>query len=540
MSRVDLTKWTVSRALAQAASASPDATFIETTNGRTVTFGDLDRDTTRLAGALKARGVQHGGAVLMMARNSIEFVLVWIALNKLGALLVPINTAFKGEFFDYICRDSGADTIFIDPEFMPILAESHATLPNLRIAVSLDDLRDAPIMPGWQILSLSQLMSGPVAEFDPDSVLFRDTAAILYTSGTTGRSKGVLLPHAHLYQNAYLFMENIGVRQNDVIYCCLPLFHLNALTLQAYCALIAQCKLVLAPGFSASKWLPDIRAHSASITNLLGSMIDFVFAQPQSENDADNSLRIINAVPVPSAFGDEFEQRFGVKLIELYGTTELTCPIYMPRTAPTHPGRCGKLLSDWFEARIVDSETDLEVPVGTVGELVVRPSNPWCCMAAYHKLPEETVAAWRNLWFHTGDAMRVDAEGYYYFVDRMKDCLRRRGENISSYEVERVLLAHPVIQEAAVTGVPSPFQVGDQEVKASVVFRDGATLDPAEIVNFCETRMPKFAVPRIIEICSELPKTSTGKIRKDELRKRGISPAAWVDTSIERQRPRPS
>ena len=217
-----------------------------------------------------------------------------------------------------------------------------------------------------------------------------------------------------------------------------------------------------------------------------------------------------------------------MQLVELYGSTEANCPLYQPRDEERRDGTCGKVVDRWFECRIANAETDQDVSVGEVGELLVRPKAPYGFMAGYNAMPEETVKAWRNLWFHTGDAMRRDADGYHYFVDRMKDCIRRRAENISSFEVEQVVMQHEAVQEVAAVGIRSPFDEHEQEVKIFVVCRAGMPLDAAALHAFCAERMPTFAVPRFIEFCIELPKTPTQKVRKQELRERGINPQTWA------------
>jgi crotonobetaine/carnitine-CoA ligase len=527
--------WVVGQVLARQAARRPDHPYLELPGQEPISFAAMDAVASRLANGLAALGIGFGDTVLLMLCNGAEFLQSWFALSRLGAVTVPINIAFKGDFLEYVVNDSAARVIIADAELLPALRHSEARLDHLATAVAVG----APAAAGFErcrVVPFADLLSFPATAPAVD-VTYRDTGAILYTSGTTGPSRGVLLPHGHLHHNPQVYIEQLGLTEDDVFYCCLPLFHANALLLHAYGALILGCRLVLVRNFSASNWLADIRRYGATVTNLLGAMTEFVLRQPERQDDHDNPLRIACTVPIPVSFGAAFEHRFGVKLIELYGTTELNCPFYMPRDAALRPGSCGRLLDDWFECRIADAETDEALPVGSTGELLVRPKVLGIFMVGYHGKPEATVQAWRNLWFHTGDALRCDAEGYYYFVDRLKDCIRRRGENISSYEVEQVLIGHPAVAEAAVVGVLSRFDEREQEVKAAIVLAQGAALLPADLAAFCRARMPDFAVPRYIEILDALPRTATQKIRKDLLRASGITQATWEDPEIRRRRP---
>jgi crotonobetaine/carnitine-CoA ligase len=365
-----------------------------------------------------------------------------------------------------------------------------------------------------------------------------DIAAIMYTSGTTGRSKGVLLPYGHLHLNPHVYIEQLGLTADDVIYICLPLFHANGLLLGIYAALILGCRAVLAPGFSASRWASDVRTSGATVTNLLGVMTDFVLAQPPHPDDRTSALRAVIAVPFSPEQAEAFRDRFGAEIGSLYGSTELNCPIYRPPGTRAQGGSCGRVVSAWFEARLADPETDLEVPEGEPGELLVRPLVPWTTMAGYHGQPEATLAAWRNLWFHTGDLMRRDGHGNYVYLDRLKDCIRRRGENVSAAEVEAVLARHPAVAQVAVVGIPSPFDAHEQEVKACIVAAAEGRQDPEEISAYCRERMPGFAVPRFIEFYATLPTTPTGKVAKAELRTHGVRKETWVSPDANGRRGR--
>jgi crotonobetaine/carnitine-CoA ligase len=237
------------------------------------------------------------------------------------------------------------------------------------------------------------------------------------------------------------------------------------------------------------------------------------------------------AVPIAAEWGAAFEERFGVPLIQGYGMTEINIVAYSVPGDALEPGCAGAILEDFFEVRILDAD-DRPVATGHVGEIVVRPKEPWCFMAGYQRMPEKTLQAWQNLWFHTGDAGRIDERGRLFFVDRIKDCIRRRGENISSFEIEQVVGAHPQVAESAVVAVKATDQGGEDEIKVCVVLKPGAALAPEALLDFCQERMPRFAVPRFVEFIETLPKTATGKLQKEELRRRGAGGATWDRESV--------
>ncbi|WP_137389904.1 AMP-binding protein [Rhodoligotrophos defluvii] len=514
-----------------------DRPFLRVIGGAERSYGEIEHRSRKLANGLKALEIGHGDRVLVMLGTSVEFVEAWFAINRLGAVLVPVNTGFVGDYLANIINDADARVIIAGRRYQPALAAVLPELPGLRALVDVDD-GAAPATfdsTAMERIAFAELMAGPERGLDV-AVAPRDIGAIIYTSGTTGRSKGVLMPHGQLYMNPRIYIDQLGLGQSDVLYSALPLFHANALLLGVFGALLLESRVALSPHFSASRWLQDIRETGATATNLLGVMVDFILKQPEGDADHDNPLRIATAVPTAPDLGPVFEKRFGVQLIELYGSTELNCPIYHPRGEPRRARSCGRPVSEWYECRLVDPETDEEVAPGQPGELVVRPRRPWMIMADYHNRPEDTVAAWRNLWFHTGDVMRQDEDGYFYFLDRAKDAIRRRGENISSFEVEEVLRRHEAVLEAAVVGIASPFNPHEQEVKAHVALRPGAVAAPEDIARHCAARMPDFARPRFIEIMDALPKTPTQKVRKQELRERGVTPATWVSPDADGRR----
>lgn len=518
--------WSVPKTLSRQVSKDGDRPFLAMAGEPVLSVGEIARRSRRVANGLRELGVGFGDRVLVMLPNCVEFIEAWLAINSLGAVIVPVNTGYKGSFLEHVANNAAAKLVVVDAGFLAGVLASKPRLVALETVVLVGQ-SEPDEAPGLTIIPFGTLRDAADKPVDVE-VKGSDLAAIVYTSGTTGTSKGVLIPHAHLYLNPHVYLDQLGVRADDIFYSCLPLFHTNALGLQVYGALIAGCTVHVAPRFSASAWLSDIRRAGATVTNLLGVMADFVLRQPPSEHDIDNALRIATAVPMTAGLRRSFEGRFGVKLINLYGSTEANCPIYQPRDEVIPEGSCGRVVQDWYECRIANPQNDEELPDGEVGELLIRPLAPNGFMAGYNGQPEETVAAWRNLWFHTGDALRRDADGYFYFIDRIKDSIRRRGENISSHEVESVVLEHPSVAEVAAVGIRSPFDDHEQEVKICVVLKPGETVEAETIHNHCIARMPDFAVPRFIEFFSALPKTPTEKIQKRELRDGGVSATTWV------------
>jgi crotonobetaine/carnitine-CoA ligase len=374
----------------------------------------------------------------------------------------------------------------------------------------------------------SEARGVPVAEYpgwgdavDPAAIGPGDTIAILYTSGTTGPSKGVCCPHAQFYWWGVNTAAILDVRQDDVLYTCLPLFHTNALNTFVQ-ALLHGARFELGPRFSASRFWSRLVDAEATVTYVLGAMVSILAKRPPGIHDRAHRVRAALAPATPPDLFPVFEERFGVRLLDGHGMTE-TNVVLGPRDGEQRPGAMGRVLPG-FEAKVVD-EDDVEVPDGEAGELVMRADEPFAFATGYWGLPQQTVEAWRNLWFHSGDRVIRDADGYFRFVDRIKDAIRRRGENVSAWEVEQVLQSHPDVAAAAV--IPVPSDLGEDDVMACVVARPGAVLDHVELLRHCEPRLAYFAVPRYVEILDELPLTENGKVRKFVLRARGVTDATW-------------
>jgi crotonobetaine/carnitine-CoA ligase len=463
-------------------------------------YDEVCDDAAGLAGALAEAGIAPGDRVAVMSENRPEVLRLWLACAWLGAVLVPVNTALRGDGLRHVLTSARPRAVALEQALRERVAEAGAEATWV--------LDEGGLPPG----------RSPIA---PHPVGPGDTCAILYTSGTTGPSKGVLCPHAQWYWWGVKTGEVLSIDRDSVLYTNLPLFHTNALN--AFCqAVVAGATYVPGPRFSASAFWERLEHSGATVTYLLGAMVSILLRTPEGSHDRGHRVHVALAPATAADLHETFLERFGVRLIDAWGSTE-TNIVISNTPADLRPGTLGRVL-EGFEARVADAN-DAEVPDGVPGELLVRHREPWAFASGYDGLPEATAAAWRNLWFHTGDRVVRDPEGGFRFVDRLKDAIRRRGENISSFEVEQALLAHHDVAAAAV--VPVPSELGEDEVLACVVARDGAELDPVELVRFCEPRLPYFAIPRYVEVLPELPLTASGKVEKYRLRERGVSEATW-------------
>jgi crotonobetaine/carnitine-CoA ligase len=349
-----------------------------------------------------------------------------------------------------------------------------------------------------------------------------DPLSIIYTSGTTGLSKGALGSHNFWIVCAEKMLEYRDGKKEDIYLTFLPLYHFNAQVLTTLTVLIAEAQMVLLDRFSASRFWDQIRYYSATQFNYLGAVMPILAKQPVKSNDAMNPARIALGAGCPAALMEEVEKRFGIKCLEGFGMTEIGIPIHV-KVNDRRRGSCGKPM-DIYEVKLFN-DRDEEVPPGEIGEIVFRPLEPFVMMSEYYNMPEKTLEAFRNLWFHTGDLARKDQDGYFYFVDRKKDALRRRGENISSFEVERAINTHPKVLESAAVAVQS--ELAEDEVKICVVLKPGETLSPEDLIRYANDRMPYFAVPRYVEFMESLPKTPTERVQKYLLKQAGVTPNTW-------------
>lgn len=472
----------------------------------------------RRAGALAADGIKPGDRVALMCTNRIEFMDITLGCAWLGAVVVPINTASRGLQLEHILRNSGARLLVAEGHLVGAVYALEA--PDLALEriwlVGEPSAADGPSSP-YATMPLpppgQAIAAAPLVDSDP--------FAILYTSGTSGPSKGVVCPHAQFYWWAQHTAAHLGIVAGDVLYTCLPLFHTNALN-SFFQALISDGELVVGPRFSASGFFEALIAARATVTFLLGAMVPILLSRPVTERERMHDVRVALAPGVPANFQTEFTARCGIALLDGYGSTETNFAIG-GRIDDQRLGYMGRLVQG-FDARVVDA-SDQPVPDGTAGELILRADEPLAFASGYFGMPDKTAEAWRNGWFHTGDRVVREADGCYRFVDRIKDSIRRRGENISSYEVEQVLQSHPSVEAVAVFAVKS--ELAEDEAMAAIVLRDNKALDPTDLIRFCEPRLPYFAVPRYLEFVRELPMTENGKTQKYKLRDSGITENTW-------------
>jgi crotonobetaine/carnitine-CoA ligase len=459
----------------------------------------------RSAATLHEAGVGAGDRVALICGNRSEFLQVFLGAAWLGAITVPINTAARGPQLRHILSDCGARLLIIEAEFRPHLdLIDFETLPIERIWVIDGDM--PPL--GDDTL--------PPAELSPET-----TIAVLYTSGTTGPSKGVCCPHAQYFWWGAITGDLLGLVAGDVLVTTLPLFHTNALN-AFFQALLHDATLVVEPRFSATTFWTALAAHDATVTFVLGAMVPILLSRPPSPHDRAHRARIALAPGVPGHLHAPFTERFGIGLVDGFGSTETNFVIGTTLDRQI-PGWMGPVYSG-FAARVLD-DAGHDVPDGISGELALRTDEPLAFATGYLGLPDKTREAWRDGWFHTGDRVIRRADGYFRFVDRLKDSIRRRGENVSSFEVEQVLLSHPAIATAAAFPVRS--ELAEDDIMVALVLRPGEHLAPEALMAFCEPRMAYFAIPRYVAFMDRLPTTENGKVQKFKLREQGIIPGAW-------------
>jgi carnitine-CoA ligase len=478
-----------------------------------VTYREFDKNINRAANVFLNSGVRKGDRVCFFLPNCPEFLYGWFGLAKIGAILVPINTNYKTEETRYILQHSEANTLLVHVSLKGVVEKIRLETPSLKNFLSLGEEKESD---GY--LPFEEALRNVPTNLRPTDVGEEDLCEIMYTSGTTGPSKGVMMTHKYWIINGYGYSHPMDVKPQDRLFTCLPLFHANAQGYSTLGALTGGASLILAERFSATKFWDQIRHYRATIFNFIGAMLTILSKQPESERDRDHHVRAAYGSPaLERTFQQYMEQRFGIIFVSGYGLTECGLCIIQPLHGVRKENSMGlakQIPGFGFanEIKIVD-EKDREVPRGTVGEIVIK--NP-AVTTGYYKDPELTSRVIRNGWLHTGDQAWMDEDGYFFFADRKKDVIRRRGENVSSIEVENVINAHPKVAESAVIGVPSEFQ--DDEVKAFVVLRPNETLDPLDLIQWCKERLAYFKVPRFIEFRTELPRTPTLRVQKYKLR----------------------
>ncbi|KAH8734520.1 putative coenzyme A synthetase [Ilyonectria robusta] len=499
----------INAALKRVVDSFPDRTFLRF-GGRDITFGEFDVAMRKLAGGLKRAGIQPGDRVLVMMANSVEMVYSWMATNQLGAVWVPVNTELKSVTLKHVIQAAQPKLAIVDVALWPELK-------------SLNVLEDSSVYVHGQCDGLaanfSTLLQSSIAVGDSAKVTPATTSAFLYTSGTTGRSKPCVLSHEYFILQAQALIESCGLRADDVLFCSFPLFHADATALTIIPAILLGAVAALSVRFTATRFWDEIRAAKATVYDFMGATLALTYKQPPSDRDRDHSVRLAWGVPIPQ-FGEAYEERFGHPLTTLYGSVEASLPIIQDRSRKLPVGSCGRL-REGHQLRIAN-DMDEELPPNTPGHLLLRSDVPNAFFQGYFNDPENTAAASRGLWLHTGDIAKVDDEGNVYFIGRVKDVVRRRGENVNAAEVEEEFLQHPEVVIAAAYGVPSQLGSGTEEdVKVAVQMRAGSTIDEKGLWEWAVQHMARFQVPSVIEFVDEIKKTPTGKMEKGGLKTEG-------------------
>jgi crotonobetaine/carnitine-CoA ligase len=509
---------TVAQILRSRAATSPNAPIVKCAD-EWITLGDLDERSDRAAAGLVSLGVEPGDRIGFFLTTSEELLVLLFACFKVGGVYVPVNIYLKGQFLEYQLADSGTTVLIVDDAGLDAaLAVSEATEVAHMVLVG----KAAGELPP-HVVRYDELLSGETDVPDRNRQP-RELAAILYTSGTTGAPKGCMLPEGYLVQLPRAQREGGWIEPGDRVFTSFPMFHISGVS-AVLSALINEASVCFAPTFSASTFMTTAKAEGATVIYGVGSMAHAILAQPPSPRDAEQAMRMALWVPLAPEIQDEFESRFRTPVVcDAYGQTEVSPFCMSSVDGQRRRGSVGRCVS-YLEIAVVDDD-GMEVPHGTVGEIVVRPASPDVFFfLGYWNKPEATAESFRNLWHHTGDSGHVDDDGYVFFVDRKKDSVRRRGENVSSFEVEAAIIQHPAVEAVAVTAVPSP--MGEDDIRASVVLAEGADLTPQEIFEFFRDHLPYFAIPRYVDVRDSLPVNALNKVMKNELRQAGVPADAW-------------
>jgi crotonobetaine/carnitine-CoA ligase len=494
--------------------------------GTLYSFASIDAAARRLASGLARHGVGKGDRVATILDNNVDAVLAWFAINRLGAISVPVNTAYKGEFLRHQIADSGAAVVLAETDYAERVIAVADGLPALAILAYRGDLPPPDAPAGLSLVALDTIKED-IGSLPEVRVAPGDLAMLIYTSGTTGPSKGCMISHHYACNLARQYIRSSALGKDDILWTALPLFHMNATATTVLSTAMIGSRAVIYPRFSVSGFWPDIRRSGATMANMLGSMAPLLADAPDHPDGIAcfGQIRLVNSAPFPGNLQDRWRARFGVRDMGSagYGLTEAAMVVTSRIGQDCPPGAAG-LRNDDFEVIIVD---DYDVPVapGESGEVLIRPKRPHVMFEGYWNRPEATLAILRNLWLHTGDIGRFDENDFFYFVDRKKDYLRRRGENISSFEMEASFLSHPAIRDVAVHAVFS--ELGEDDVKVTAVLTDDAALTEQDLCLWAIDRVPYFAVPRYIEFRDDLPRNPTGKVLKYQLRDEGCTPLTW-------------
>jgi crotonobetaine/carnitine-CoA ligase len=502
------------------ATHEPDAVFLrDLDRGTTTTYSQFEDLVASWASVLVALQVKEGDAVVSVLPNCVDAIALWMATARVGAVEFPLNAAYKGNLLTHMIGNAAAAVV--------VTCEDHldgvlAVVPNLA-AVRTVVMINGPSRPADASVTIvgfdDVAAGGPLPVVEPRVLQPWDLSCVMYTSGTTGPSKGVMVTWAQVFMSTTGCFPVDGFTASDHWYIPFPLFHMSG-KLCVNGAVLHGAEAVIRARFSLSKFWSDVDSNKCTTSLMIGSVPQLIGASDPSPDDLKHTLRNVEIAPMP-AEPREFAARFGIRISTVFNMTEISCPV-ITGWDEFKIGSVGRQ-REGYQVRIVD-EHDIEVPRGTIGEIIVRSDRPWLLNVGYWRMPEKTAEAWINGWFHSGDAGYIDEDGNFYFLDRIKDAIRSRGENISSMELEAEIGECPGVLECAVVGVPS--SLGEEDIVAYIV-PETDDFDPATVHTFCQERLPKFMVPRFVVLITELPKTPTEKIKKPILREAWPKTSAW-------------
>lgn len=502
----------------------PNCTFLYFDNAQ-YTYAESYDHVARLARGLRSAGVRPGDTVGGMLDNNADAIFGWFAANAVGALWVGVNTALKGDFLSHVLNEADVKVLLTEPDYVERLVRVQGELGRIERVlhrgdgdVELGGFAGGRLDP-WRLEGNDAAVG---VDVDPS-----DLTCLIVTGGTTGPSKCCMISNAYMVHFARMTNEMVGRRREEISLNPLPAFHLNLLGCTVVSSLLLGGTGAVLPRFSVSGFWPAVERTGATVVHILGSMIALIAQMPDTPESkrCRGQIRALVGVPFPPDLVTTWKERFGIQLAGYhgYGLTE-ACPITsLHHDESPAPGSSGRR-NEHFAVKLVDDD-GAEVPIGSPGEIICRPTREGVMFAGYWKRPEATLAATRDEWFHTGDVGRFDDDGFFYFVDRKKDYLRRRGENISSLEVEATFLKHPMIDDVAVHALPS--ELTEDDLKVTAVLKPGHALDPADLFEWSVERLPYFALPRYIEFRTELPRSPFGRVYKYQLRDQGVTPSTW-------------
>lgn len=485
-----------------------------------ISYESINTGANRMANAFKKLGVLKGDHVGIMLPNAPEYLYCWFGLAKLGAVTVTLNTQLKGESLQHLIGASDSKLMVVAPDFLSQYEEIEPKIKGVKRILFDTSRKEGNDTEGLNKL-FRESPTTPPEDVPPIEDI--DPLIITFTSGTTGLPKLVINSHRAYISAAKDLFSCTEISSEDRIYSSLPLYHANP---QVYCvlaSLAADASIIVAPRFSVSRFWDDIRKYQATAFSYVGAVLPILLTQPEHPDDKDVPAKKCFGGGAPKEVYEPMGRRFGLQVLELYGMSETGTWNTINRPGKGRAGTVGQV-REGFEVKIFDDQ-DNELPSGKIGEIVIRPMKPYIMFDGYYKQPEETVKCSANWWFHTGDFGKVDEHGYYYFCGRKKESIRRGGENIPPYDIEREINKHPAVAESAVFGINDP--VMEEEIKLAIVLRPAQNITPEEMIAWCESRLPKFMVPRYFEFMEKLPKSASEKIQRTVLKERGLTPNTW-------------